>query len=425
MGGDHLIIPLKGHVFDNRLAGNEHTGGMSGSIAGHALQGHGRINQPLHFRLLFIHTVQLGRNLQCLFQGNAQLHGHGFGHRIGFLIAHAQHSAYVPNHTSGCHGTEGDNLADVIRPVFPCHIVNDFLTAFVAEVHVNIRHADTLRVQEPFEQQLILQRIQHGNAHGIGHNGACAAAPSRADHNPLGLGVVNEIPHNQEVIHVTHAGDHAKFILQPLIGFVLLRRLRVQPLHAFPTDAIQHLVGCFPFRHGIMGQAGNAEFERNIASFRNLMGAIHRIRHGCEKPTHFCLAFHIQLTRFHPHAALIFQRFARLDAHQHFLCICVLLFQIVTVVGGYQRHIHLTGDLNQPGQNNLLIPDAMIHDFHKEMILAENLLHFPDVVSCALILLGQQQLRQVAGNTGGKGNQPLMMLADQFVIHAGLIVIAG
>ena len=174
-----------------------------------------------------------------------------------------------------------------------------------------------------------------------------------------------------------------------------------------------------------MGQAGNAEFERNIASFRNLVGTIHRIRHGCEKPPHFCLTFHIQLTCFHPHAALIFQCFPCLDAHQHFLCICVLLLQVVAVVGGHQRHIHLTGDLNQTGQNNFLIPDTVIHDFHKEMILAENLLHFPNIVPCPLILLGQQQLGQVAGNTGGKGDQPLMMLADQVIVHTRLIVIAG
>ena len=49
--------------------------------------------------------------------------------------------------------------AHVVAAVLPGHIVDDLLTALVAEVDVKIGHTDPLRVQKTLEQQIVLQGV--------------------------------------------------------------------------------------------------------------------------------------------------------------------------------------------------------------------------------------------------------------------------
>ncbi len=65
---------------------------------------------------------------------------------------------------------ECDNLADVIGTVLPGNVIDDLLTAFIAEVYVDIRHGDALGVQESLEQQLIFKRVEHGDAQRVRDN---------------------------------------------------------------------------------------------------------------------------------------------------------------------------------------------------------------------------------------------------------------
>ena len=424
LGGDDLVVALQGNILHHGLAGNQHARGMGGGVAGHAFQRHGHVDQALHLGLFLIHAVQQGRELQRLLQRHAQVEGHGLGHRVGVLIAHAQHPAHVADDGLGRHGAEGDDLAHMIGAVLAGHIIDDLLTALVAEVHVDVGHGHALRVQEALEQQLILQRVQHGDAQGIRHDGACAAAAPWADHDALLLGVMDEIPHNKEVIHIAHAGNHAQLVVQAGVRLVALLRAGIQAGDTLMAQAGQHAKGRFAIGHGVMGQAGDAEFKLHIAPPGNFLCAVHRVGAGAEKPAHLLLALDVELGSFHAHAVLIIQGFAGLDAHEHFLGLGVLFLQVVAVVGGHQRHVHFPGQLNQPGQHQLLVADAVIHDFDIEIPLAEDILHFPHIGPGIIPALLQKQLGQVAGQAGGQAYQPLVMLADQVVIHPGAVVIA-
>ena len=267
----------------------------------------------------------------------------------------------------------------MIRAVLAGHIVDDLLPALVAEVHVDVGHGHALGVQEALEQQLILQRVQHGDAQGIRHDGACAAAAPRADHDAVLLGVVDEIPHDEEVIHIPHAGNHAQLVVQAGVGLVALLRVGIQAGNALMAQPGQHAQGRFALGYGVMGQAGHAELKRHVAPPGDFLRAIHRVRAGAEKLAHFRLALDVELTGFHAHAVLVIEGFAGLDAHEHFLGLGVLFLQVVAVVGSYQRHIHFPGQLDQPGQHQLFVADAVIHDFNIEIPLAEDVLHFPHI----------------------------------------------
>ena len=185
LGGNHLIVALERHKFHYRFSGNQYTGRVGGCVPWHALQRHRGVNQFLHLRLAVVHLPQHWAQFQRLFQRHSQVKRDCLGNRIRFLIAHAQHPAHIAYHALGRHGTEGYDLTHMIRSVFPGNIIYDFLPPFIAEINVNIRHADPFRIQEPLKQQLVLQRVQHRDPQGISHNGAGAAAAARADHNPL------------------------------------------------------------------------------------------------------------------------------------------------------------------------------------------------------------------------------------------------
>ena len=64
----------------------------------------------------------------------------------------------------------------------------------------------------------------------------------------------------------------------------------------------------------------------------------------------------------------------------------------------------------------------MIHELDIKVIGAEQVAHVPDVFFRVVVLLIQQVFGQVAGNAGGQGDQALVVLADEIVVHAGAVI---
>ena len=71
--------------------------------------------------------------------------------------------SHVPDHAPGRQGTKGDDLGHLVLSVFFHHVVDDLLAAFIAEIHVDIRHGHPLRVQEPLKQKLVADGIDVGD----------------------------------------------------------------------------------------------------------------------------------------------------------------------------------------------------------------------------------------------------------------------
>src|SRR5699024_870298 len=93
--------------------------------------------------------------------------------------------AHVPDGSPGGHGAEGDDLGHPVVAVLPADVVHDLVPAGVAEVHVNIRHAHPLGVQEPLEVQAVLHGVDVGDVEAVGDHAAGGAAPARAHGDPL------------------------------------------------------------------------------------------------------------------------------------------------------------------------------------------------------------------------------------------------
>ena len=56
-----------------------------------------------------------------------------------------------------------DDLTHGVFPVLPPDVVDHLAPAFEAEVNVDVGHRDTLRIQESFEEQVVLERTEVGD----------------------------------------------------------------------------------------------------------------------------------------------------------------------------------------------------------------------------------------------------------------------
>ena len=178
---------------------------------------------------LFIALVQLPQlvvHLQCLVDRDIQLIRNHLRDRIDLCIRHIQHTADIADDTARRQCTECDDLYNAVLAVFSRYIVDDLRAAFEAEIHVDIRHGNSFRVQETLEQELVPHRVQLCDAKGVGNNTSGRRSSSRSDHDVVVARKFDEIPHDQEVIDVTHRFDRIKLVFQPRFQFI---RRRVIP----------------------------------------------------------------------------------------------------------------------------------------------------------------------------------------------------
>jgi hypothetical protein len=69
------------------------------------------------------------------------------------------HAADVAHGGARLHGAERDDLRDVLAAVLLGDVGDDFAAPALAEVDVDIRQRDALRVEEALEVQIEVQRI--------------------------------------------------------------------------------------------------------------------------------------------------------------------------------------------------------------------------------------------------------------------------
>ena len=117
--------------------------------------------------LLYVHTVFLDH------EGPV---GDEFGEPVALVQVQVAHARHVLYGELGGHGAEGDDVGDVVRAVEVLHVLYHAVAALIVEVHVDIRHADSLRVEEALEEEVVLDRVQIGDSEAVGHHAAGSAA---------------------------------------------------------------------------------------------------------------------------------------------------------------------------------------------------------------------------------------------------------
>ena len=100
---------------------------------------------------------------------------------IGFRQGKIKGSRNILDTHLGRHGAIGDDLSDLISTVFFYYIINYFLPSFIIEVSINIGHRLTVGIKEPFEEQVIFNRIDIGDTNAIGYHTSSSRSPAGPD----------------------------------------------------------------------------------------------------------------------------------------------------------------------------------------------------------------------------------------------------
>src|SRR5205814_1563024 len=87
------------------------------------------------------------------------------------------------------------------------HVFDDLAATVLAKVHVDVRRADALRIEEALEEQLELERVDVRDAHRIRDQRTRCRTTARPDRNAVLLRPMNEVPDDEEVVYeALHSG---------------------------------------------------------------------------------------------------------------------------------------------------------------------------------------------------------------------------
>src|SRR5690625_1416061 len=99
---------------------------------------------------------------------------------VGLAERQVEHARHIPYDRLRAHRSKRDDLAYVVAAVLLDHVVDDLRAATVVEVDVDIRHRHAFRVEEAFEEEVVAQRVDVGDAEAVGNGAPRGRAAARA-----------------------------------------------------------------------------------------------------------------------------------------------------------------------------------------------------------------------------------------------------
>ena len=166
-----------------------------------------RIDQPLDLRVILVHLAQIRAHFQSQIQCHAKIIRHCLCDGIHIIVWHIHDASNVPDDALCLEGSKGDDLGHTVLAIFFNDIINDLTSAVEAEVDINIRHGYTFRVQKSLKQKIVTNRIDIGDTGRIGHQTSGCTASSRSYWDMMCSGIIDKIPDDQKIIHISHLLD--------------------------------------------------------------------------------------------------------------------------------------------------------------------------------------------------------------------------
>ncbi len=235
-------LALHRDVLGERVAGDDHRRGVDAVLTAQALEAACDVDDPLRVRVGLVELAELGRHLvAALVLGRLDEAGGEWRvathderrHELGDLVADevrvAEDSRRVAHRGPRLDRRERDDLSDVVVAVRLRGVADELAAVARVEVHVDVGHLLAARVEEPLEQQVVLDRVDVDDAQAVRDARAGRAPPARPDAD-LGLArVAHEIPDDEEVRREPHRLDDAELVLDAARTRVAGARRRSAP----------------------------------------------------------------------------------------------------------------------------------------------------------------------------------------------------
>ena len=402
---------------------------MHAPAAGQALHALGDLDDLLDVGVLVVHAAELGRLRVALVLGVEDpvdrdvLAHHRRRQRLGDLVPHregvVEHAGGVLDGVLRLHDAVGDDLGDLVVAVLLLDVLDDLAAAAIIEVDVEVGHGDAVRVQEPLEEQAVLDRVEVGDAHGVGDHRAGARATAGADADPLLLGPLDVVGDDQEVAGEAHLEDDPDLVVGALLDLVgdaggvavvqaVLDLLDEPRLLVLPARGGE-------VRHVVRALGGGGEGD--VAHLGDAQGVVAGLGELAEQLPHLLGGLQEVAGAAELEAVGIVQARAGVDAQQHVLDGGVLLGDVVEVVGRHQRGVHRLGDLEQVLGHALLDVEAVVHQLDEVAVPAEHVLELAGGLHGLVELSQPQAGLHLAGGAAGGGDQARRVLREDLAVH--------
>ena len=401
-------------------------------MAGDALETLRHRHQLLYLRVPLLEVLEIRALLQRRLERHVEGGRYLLGDPVDVGVRHAHRAADVPHHGAGLHGAEGDDLRDVVPPVLPGDVVDDLAPAALAEVDVDVRQGDALRVEETLEDQVELHRIDVGDLQAPSDQAARRRSAARPHGNPLLAGVADEVPHDEEVAGVAHPDDDVDLVGEPglVVRDGVLQPPRVglppqrleAPPEPFPRHVLEVAVERERLRHVEVRQVARVGRELHVAAF----GDRHRVRERgrivAEHRAHLVPGLQVELIPVVAQALLVADVLAGADAQQDVVGAAVLAPQVVDVVGAHEGQIEVAGHRQEAGVHDPLIVDALVLHLEEEVAGTEDVPIGRGRFAGALRLLGAEPRRHLTLQAGAQADEPLRVPGQQVLVDPRLVV---
>ena len=165
---------LERHELGQGLAADHDPGRVGRGVPGDALELPGEIGDPLDGGVAVDQAAELRRGLDRLLEPDPELVRNGLGDPVDLAVAVTEHPADVADRRPGEHRPERDDLGNVVGAVLAGDVGDDLVAPAVLEVDVDVGHRHPVRIEEALERELVGDRVDGGDAEGVGHDASGA-----------------------------------------------------------------------------------------------------------------------------------------------------------------------------------------------------------------------------------------------------------
>ena len=296
-------------------------------------------------------------------------------------------------------------MRNPVGAIFCGHISNDFTTATIIEVDIDIWQRNTFRVQEALKNQSVLNWVKIRDSHRPGNYRPSCRSTTGPNSNAIVSSPGDEVGDYKEVTGKTHSNNN--FDLKLGLVLVSLRNLSGETLGQ-PNLNLLGKPTClgFTFRNRKSWHQLSL-FEGDFRTFRDQQGVVASFGMIGEESAHFGSRLHKKLLRVELEPFGIVKGGRRLQAKQCLLRFRIGCMSVVQVISSQKWNRELAGNLKQLRGGSALDANAVLHQFDEIVSLAKNLLHLPGNALGFVILTNSKPSLYFSRHASGGSNQTL------------------
>ena len=253
------------------------------------------------------------------------------GYAVGLRVREFKHASHVLYGVFGRHGSERDYLANAVVTVLAAHVFDNFLTARILEVHVEVGCGNAFGVKETLEVKVVFQRIDIRDSDKVrDYRARARTAPGTYRYAHI-TGGVYVVPHDKEVFDEALLFDDREFAFDTVAD--LLRFRAVFLFYSLVDEFSDIRFGIVARNRLVMREHIMPVNEPEIAFFRHFERIVDRVDIRRKRAYHFFAAFEVEFVVAEFKAIRVVVVRAHLHAHKHVLRNGVLARNVMNVVG--------------------------------------------------------------------------------------------